>query len=48
MTRSFSFWSGLSVGLLWVGTSFADPSASDRATARSLAGEGYQALQAED
>jgi hypothetical protein len=48
MTRSFSFWSGLSVGLLWVGTSFADPSASDRATARSLAGEGYQALQAKD
>jgi len=31
-----------------VGTSFADPSASDRATARSLAGEGYQALQAKD
>ncbi|MEI9938893.1 MAG: hypothetical protein WDO69_16875 [Pseudomonadota bacterium] len=48
MTRRLTFWSGLSVGLLWVGTSWAEPSAADRATARSLAGEGYQALQDKD
>jgi hypothetical protein len=48
MTRRLTFWSGLSVGLLWVGTSWAEPSAADRATARSLAGEGYQALQNKD
>jgi len=48
MTRKLSFWSGLGVGLLWAGTSWADPSAADRATARSLAGEGYQALQNKD
>jgi len=34
--------------LLWAGTSFAQPSPADRATARSLAGEGYQALQNKD
>jgi len=48
MTRRLTFWSGLCVGLLWVGTSWAEPSAADRATARSLAGEGYQALQNKD
>jgi len=48
MTRKLSFWSGLSVCLFWVGTSWAEPSAADRATARSLAGEGYQALQDKD
>jgi len=48
MTRKLSFWSGVSVCLLWVGTSFAEPSPADRATARALAGEGYQALQDKD
>ncbi|HYQ26960.1 MAG TPA: hypothetical protein VER04_07070 [Polyangiaceae bacterium] len=48
MTRRLAFWSGLSVGLLWVSTSCAEPTAADRATARSLAGEGYQALQDKD
>jgi hypothetical protein len=48
MTRKLSFWSGLGVCLFWVGTSWAEPSAADRATARSLAGEGYQALQDKD
>src|SRR3954468_2979898 len=48
MTRKLSFWSGLSVCLFWVGTSWAEPSAADRATARALAGEGYQALQDKD
>src|SRR3954471_17958179 len=48
MARCLTFWSGLGAGLLWVGTSWADPSAADRATARSLAGEGYQALQDKD
>ncbi len=32
----------------WLGSALAEPSAADRATARSLAGEGYQALQAKD
>ena len=48
MTRRLTFWSGLIVALLWVGTSWAEPSAADRATARALAGEGYQALQEKD
>ncbi|HET7542881.1 MAG TPA: hypothetical protein VFK05_23575 [Polyangiaceae bacterium] len=48
MTRKLSFWSSLGMCLLWVGSSWAEPSAADRATARSLAGEGYQALQAKD
>jgi len=48
MTRRSIFWSGLGIGLLWGGTSWADPSAADRATARALAGEGYQALQSKD
>ena len=48
MTRRLAFWSSFSVGVLWVGMSWADPSAADRATARALAGEGYQALQSKD
>jgi hypothetical protein len=48
MTRRLTFWSGLCVGFLWVGTSWAEASAADRATARALAGEGYQALQDKD
>ena len=48
MTRTFGFWSGLAGILLCAGSAFADPSAADRATARSLAGEGYQALQTKD
>ena len=48
MARSLGCWSGLAVGLLWAGTVLAEPSAADRATARSLAGEGYQALQGKD
>ncbi|HKO51345.1 MAG TPA: hypothetical protein VJV79_26730 [Polyangiaceae bacterium] len=48
MTHRLAFWSSLSVGLLWVGMSWAEPSAADRATARALAGEGYQALQEKD
>ena len=48
MSRSLALVSGLAVGLLWAGAAFAEPSAADRATARSLAGEGYQALQDKD
>jgi hypothetical protein len=48
MTRNLGFWSMLTVSLLWAGPVLADPSAEDRATARSLAGEGYQALQTKD
>lgn len=48
MARNLVFWSTLTVGLLWAGSVLADPSAEDRATARSLAGEGYQALQTKD
>ena len=48
MARSLGCWTGLAVGLLWAGTALAEPSAADRATARSLAGEGYQALQDKD
>ena len=48
MTRSLGFWSGLGLGLLWASAALAEPSAADRATARSLAGEGYQALQDKD
>ena len=48
MTRRLTFWSTLGMGLLWAGSSFAEASAADRATARSLAGEGYQALQSKD
>ena len=46
MTRRLRpFLSGIAAGLLWVGAANADPSAADRATARSLADEGYTALQ---
>ncbi len=48
MTRILGFWSGLTALLLCAGPAFAEPSAADRATARSLAGEGYQALQSKD
>ena len=48
MTRTLGFWSGLKLVLLCSGSALADPSAADRATARSLAGEGYQALQTKD
>jgi hypothetical protein len=48
MARSLGCWSGFAGALLWAGTALAEPSAADRATARSLAGEGYQALQDKD
>ncbi|HEX7453409.1 MAG TPA: hypothetical protein VF294_14040 [Polyangiaceae bacterium] len=48
MTRKLGFGSALSVSLLWAASALADPSAEDRATARSLAAEGYQALQTKD
>jgi len=48
MARLLGFCSGLALGSLWVAIACAEPSASDRATARSLAGEGYQALQDKD
>ncbi|HEX3774747.1 MAG TPA: hypothetical protein VHV51_09805 [Polyangiaceae bacterium] len=48
MRRTIGFWSGLAFVLLSAGSALADPTAADRATARSLAGEGYQALQAKD
>ncbi|HWZ91670.1 MAG TPA: hypothetical protein VNW92_22565 [Polyangiaceae bacterium] len=48
MTRTIGFWSGLMAALLCAGSAFAEPSAADRATARALAGEGYQALQTKD
>jgi hypothetical protein len=48
MARNLVFWSMLTVSLLCAGPALADPSAEDRATARSLAGEGYQALQTKD
>jgi hypothetical protein len=48
MTRILGFCSGISIVFLCAGSAFADPSAADRATARSLAGEGYQALQTRD
>jgi hypothetical protein len=48
MACNLGFWSMLTVSLLWAGPLLADPSAEDRATARSLAGEGYQALQTKD
>jgi len=45
MTRIFGPWlSGIAVGLCWVAVANAEPSAADRATARSLATEGYWAL----
>ncbi|MEI9950585.1 MAG: hypothetical protein WDO74_16815 [Pseudomonadota bacterium] len=46
MTRRLSpLFSGIAAGLLWACVASADPSAADRATARSLAEEGYWALQ---
>jgi hypothetical protein len=48
MACKLGFVSALSVSLLWAASALADPSAEDRATARSLAGEGYQALQTKD
>lgn len=48
MARKLGFWSALTGSLLWAASALAEPSAADRATARSLAGEGYQALQAKD
>src|SRR5450432_4669336 len=48
MTHRLGFWSGLTAVLLCAGSALAEPSAADRATARSLAGEGYQALQTKD
>jgi hypothetical protein len=48
MVRKLGFGSALFVSLLWAASALADPSAEDRATARSLAGEGYQALQTKD
>ncbi len=48
LSRCSGFLTGLALGLLWAGAALADPSPADRATARSLAGEGYQALQDKD
>ena len=48
MMRKLGFGSVLSVSFLWAASALADPSAEDRATARSLAAEGYQALQTKD
>ncbi len=48
LRRLSQFFTSLVAGLLWVGSASADPSAADRATARALAGEGYQALQHKD
>ena len=46
MTRRLGPWlSGISIALFWLGTAHAEPSAADRATARSLATEGYWALR---
>ncbi|HET7540671.1 MAG TPA: hypothetical protein VFK05_12390 [Polyangiaceae bacterium] len=45
MTRTLGPWlSGIAIGLFWVNAAIAEPSAADRATARSLASEGYWAL----
>lgn len=48
MSRSLAFSSALLFGVLCAGSALADPTEADRATARSLAGEGYQALQSKD
>lgn len=48
MSRCLGLLTGLALGLLWAGAALAEPSPADRATARSLAGEGYQALQDKD
>lgn len=45
MRRTLRPWSlGIAVGLFWASVANAEPSAADRATARSLATEGYWAL----
>lgn len=45
MTCTLGRWStGIAAGLFWVAVAHAEPSAADRATARSLATEGYWAL----
>jgi hypothetical protein len=45
MTRTLGpYLTGIAAVLLWVGAANAEPSAADRATARSLATEGYWAL----
>ncbi len=48
MRSKLSFCGALAGTLLCASSVLADPSAADRATARSLAGEGYQALQTKD
>ncbi len=48
MTRTLGLWTGVALVLLRASVALAEPSAEDRATARSLAGEGYQALQQKD
>ncbi|HYQ46512.1 MAG TPA: hypothetical protein VER11_31300 [Polyangiaceae bacterium] len=46
MTRTLRPWlAGIALGLFWVSVASAEPSAEDRATARSLATEGYWALR---
>ncbi len=48
MRSKLSFCGALAASLLCASSVLAEPSAADRATARSLAGEGYQALQLKD
>ncbi|MEP7051248.1 MAG: carboxypeptidase-like regulatory domain-containing protein [Pseudomonadota bacterium] len=48
MRSKLTFCGTLAASLLCAGSLLAEPSAADRATARSLAGEGYQALQTKD
>lgn len=48
MRIKLTFYGVLTASLLSASSLLADPSAADRATARSLAGEGYQALQTKD
>ncbi len=48
MALKLGHYSAFATTFLWLGMALAEPSAADRATARSLAGEGYQALQAKD
>ncbi|MEO8901332.1 MAG: hypothetical protein ABI488_06485 [Polyangiaceae bacterium] len=48
MRTKLSFGGALAACLLCASSALAEPSAADRATARSLAGEGYQALQTKD
>lgn len=48
MSRSLRFLTALTLILCSTSVALAEPSPADRATARSLAGEGYQALQDKD